>query len=218
VLRSCSSADLSNAAFRWLTGRVIEVAGVSGVRALRVNYVGELGWELHVPMKDLPQVFDALMKAGEPYGIRLFGTYAMNSLRMEKAYRGWGSELTSEIDMFEGSMERFIRLDKEDFIGRAASLSLKQRGERMKLTYMAVDAGDNDCRGNEPVYRNGKVVGLTTSGGYGFAVRKSLAFAYVDPKLARTGEAFEILLLGERKRARIIAEPAWDETNARLKG
>ena len=166
---------------------------------------------------DLP-VFDALMKAGEPHGIRLFGTYAMNSLRMEKAYRGWGSELTSEIDMFEGSMERFIRLDKEDFIGRAASLSLKQRGERMKLTYMAVDAGDNDCRGNEPVYRNGKVVGLTTSGGYGFAVRKSLAFAYVDPKLARTGEAFEILLLGERKRARIIAEPAWDGTNARLKG
>ena len=218
VLAQCTRADLGNAAFRWLTAQEIEVAGVKGVRALRVNYVGELGWELHTPMQHMPKVFDALMKAGAPYDIRLFGTYAMNSLRMEKAYRGWGSELTSEIDMFEGSMERFIRLDKQDFIGRAASLGLKQRGERMKLTYMAVDAGDNDCRGNEPVYRNGKVVGLTTSGGYGFAVRKSLAFAYVDPKLARTGEAFEILLLGERKSARIIAEPAWDETNARLKG
>jgi dimethylglycine dehydrogenase len=166
----------------------------------------------------MPKVFDALMKAGAPHGIRLFGTYAMNSLRMEKAYRGWGSELTSEIDMFEGSMERFIRLDKQDFIGRAASLSLKQRGERIKLTYMAVEAGDNDCRGNEPVYQNGRLVGLTTSGGYGFAVRKSLAFAYVDPKLAKLGEGFEILLLGERKKAQIIAEPAWDETNARLKG
>jgi dimethylglycine dehydrogenase len=218
VLAQCTKADLGNAAFRWLTAQEIEVAGVKRVRALRVNYVGELGWELHTPMQHMPKVFDALMKAGAPYHIRLFGTYAMNSLRMEKAYRGWGSELTSEIDMFEGSMERFIRLDKQDFIGRVASLSLKQRGERMKLTYMAVDAGDNDCRGNEPVYRNGKVVGLTTSGGYGFAVRKSLAFAYVDPKLAKSGEPFEILLLGERKRARIIAEPAWDETNARLKG
>ncbi len=218
VLAQCTKADLGNAAFRWLTAQEIEVAGVKGVRALRVNYVGELGWELHTPMQSMPKVFDALMKAGTQYGIQLFGTYAMNSLRMEKAYRGWGSELTSEIDMFEGSMERFIRLDKEDFIGRAASLSLKQRGERMKLTYMAVEAGDNDCRGNEPVYRNGQVVGLTTSGAYGFAVRKSLAFAYVDPKLAKPGEAFEILLLGERKKAQIIAEPAWDETNARLKG
>lgn len=218
VLARCTKADLGNAAFRWLTAQEIEVAGVKGVRALRVNYVGELGWELHTPMREMPKVFDALMQAGTPHGLRLFGTYAMNSLRMEKAYRGWGSELTSEIDMFEGSMERFIRLDKEDFIGRAASLSLKQRGERMKLTYMTVEAGDNDCRGNEPVYRNGKVVGLTTSGAYGFAVEKSLAFAYVDPKLARTGEAFEILLLGERKKAQIIGEPAWDGTNARLKG
>lgn len=218
VLAQCTKADLGNDAFRWLTAREIEVAGVKGVRALRVNYVGELGWELHTPMGDMPKVFDALMKAGAPHGIRLFGTYAMNSLRMEKAYRGWGSELTSEIDMFEGAMERFIRLDKQDFIGRTASLTLKQRGERIKLTYMAVEAGDNDCRGNEPVYQNGKVVGLTTSGAYGFAVKKSLAFAYVDPKLAKTGESFEILLLGERKKARIISEPAWDEANARLKG
>lgn len=218
VLAQCTTADLGNAAFRWLTAKEIEVAGVKEVRALRVNYVGELGWELHTPMADMPKVFDALMKAGAPHGIKLFGTYAMNALRMEKGYRGWGSELTSEIDMFEGAMERFIRLDKEDFIGRAASLGFKQRGERIKLTYMAVEAGDNDCRGNEPVYQNGKVVGVTTSGGYGFAVKKSLAFAYVDPKLARVGESFEILLLGERKKAQIIGEPAWDETNARLKG
>jgi dimethylglycine dehydrogenase len=218
VLAQCTKADLGNGAFRWLTAQEIEVAGVKGVRTLRVNYVGELGWELHTPMREMPKVFDALIKAGGTYGIKLFGTYAMNSLRMEKAYRGWGSELTSEIDMFEGSMERFIRLDKPDFIGRAQSLSKKQRGERIKLAYMTVEAGDNDCRGNEPVYLNGKVVGLTTSGGYGFAVNKSLAFAYVEPKLAKPGQALEILLLGERKRAQIIAEPAWDEANARLKG
>ena len=218
VLGASTSADLSNAAFRWLTGKEIEVAGVAGVRALRINYVGELGWELHVPMKKMPQVFDALMRAGAPHGVKLFGTYAMNSLRMEKAYRAWGSELTNEVDMFEASMDRFIRLDKEDFIGREASLRLKQRGPRIKLVYMEVDVSDNDARGNEPVYRNGKVVGITTSGGYGFATNKSIAFAYVEPALANRGEEFEIMLLGDSRKARIISEPAWDANNARLRG
>jgi dimethylglycine dehydrogenase len=217
VLSKCTNADLSNAAFRWLTAKEIEVAGVAGVRALRVNYVGELGWELHVPRAGMEKVFDALMKAGEPLGLKLFGTYAMNALRMEKAYRGWGSELTSEIDMFEGSMDRFIRLDKEDFIGRTASLKFKQRGPRIKLVYMEIDATDSDCRGNEPVYSNGKVVGLTTSGAYGFAVKKSLAFAYVQPDLAMEGNEFEILLLDKRHKARIIPEPIWDPKNERLR-
>ena len=218
VLDQCTATDLSNAAFRWLTGKVATVAGVAGVRLLRVNYVGELGWELHVPMGQMPKVFDALMAAGKPHGIRLFGTYAMNSLRMEKSYRGWGSELTTEIDMFEASMERFIRLDKQDFIGKGPSLSMQQRGPRMKLVYMEVDNIDSDCVGNEPIYQGGKIVGLTTSGGFGHAVNKSLAFAYVDPKLAAPGTAFEVLVFAERRKARIIPESAWDPENARLKG
>ena len=109
VLSKCTKTDLSNANFRWLSGKESEVAGVKNVRLLRVNYVGELGWELHVPMADMPQVFDSLIDAGKPYGLKLFGTYAMNSLRMEKSYRGWGSELTTEIDMFEASMEQIGR-------------------------------------------------------------------------------------------------------------
>ena len=217
VLAQATNADLSNASFRWLTGKEIEVAGVAGVRALRVNYVGELGWELHVPMASMPEVFDALMAAGKSAGIRLFGTYAMNSLRMEKAYRGWGSELTNEIDMFEGSMERFIRLDKEDFIGKQASLSHKQRGERIKLVYLSIDAQDSDAMGNEPVYRGDRLVGLTTSGAYGHAVKQSLAFAYVEPPLAAAGEELDVVMFGERRKARIIPEPAWDPENARLR-
>ena len=217
VLAPCTAIDLSNAGFRWLTGKVAEVAGVAGVRLIRVNYVGELGWELHVPMPGMPKVFDALMMAGKPHGIRLFGTYAMNSLRMEKAYRGWGSELTTEIDMFEASMERFIRLDKPDFIGKSASLSMQQRGPRMKLVYLEVDNTDSDCAGNEPVYQGDKVVGLTTSGAYGHAVNKSLAFAYVDPKLTLRGTEFEVLVFDQRRAARIIAEPIWDAENARLR-
>jgi dimethylglycine dehydrogenase len=201
----------------WLTGRTAEIAGVNGVRLLRVNYVGELGWELHVPMADMPSVYSALMRAGLPHGIQLFGTYAMNSLRMEKAYRGWGSELTAEIDMYEASMSRFIREDKTDFIGKAASLSRKQRGPRMTLTYLEVDNVDSDCMGNEPVYHNGKKVGLTTSGAFGHAVNKSLAFAYVDPDLTGIGTEFEILVFGESRKARIIPESIWDPKSIRLK-
>jgi dimethylglycine dehydrogenase len=216
VLGACTDADLTSAAFPWRTGRVIEAAGVPGVRALRISYVGELGWELHVPMPEMPRVFAALMAAGEPHGIRLFGTYAMNSLRMEKAYRAWGAELTAEVDMFEASMERFIRLDKPDFIGKAASLERRRRGPRTRLVYLEVDATDSDCLGNEPVCDGSRVVGLTTSGAFGHAVGKSLAFAYVEPALARAGQALEVIMLGESRRARVIPEPAWDPGNRRL--
>jgi dimethylglycine dehydrogenase len=214
VLSQCTDEDLS---FRWLTGHFAKVAGVDGVRLLRVNYVGELGWELHVPMTGLKKVYEAVMKAGAPHGIRLFGSYAMNSLRMEKSYRGWGSELTTEIDMFESSMSRFIRLEKEDFIGKAASLSAKQRGPRLKLVTMSVDNTDSDCMGNEPVYHQGNCVGATTSGAFGHATNLSLAFAYVDPKLADIGTEFEVMVMGEKRAARIIPESAWDHGNERLR-
>jgi dimethylglycine dehydrogenase len=218
VLAQCTATDLSNAAFRWLTGKTASVAGVDGVRLLRVNYVGELGWELHVPMADMPRVFDALVAAGKPHGLSLFGTYAMNSLRMEKGYRGWGSELTTEIDMIEASMERFLRLDKDDFIGKAPTLSNKQRGPRMKLVYMEVENTDSDCVGNEPVYAGDKVVGVTTSGAFGHKTGKSLAFAYVPPEMTATGTEFEVMVFEERRKARIIPESIWDPANERLKG
>ena len=217
VLSQCTQTDLSNASFRWLTGKTATVAGVDGVRLLRVNYVGELGWELHVPMAGMPKVFEALMAAGKPHGIRLFGTYAMNSLRMEKSYRGWGSELTTEIDMIEASMERFLRLDKENFIGKGPTLSNKQRGPRMKLVYMEVDNTDSDCVGNEPVYAGDKVVGVTTSGGFGHKTGKSLAFAYVPPEMTAPGTEFDVLVFTERRKARIIPESIWDPANDRLK-
>src|SRR4029077_18450111 len=110
-----------------------------GVRALRVNYVGELGWELHVPTAGMQKVFDALMEAGETHGIRLFGTYAMNSLRMEKAYRAWGGELTNEVTMVDADMERFLDTGK-DFTGRAATQRAQQQGPGIKLIYLAVEA------------------------------------------------------------------------------
>jgi dimethylglycine dehydrogenase len=213
VLSQLSSDDLG----KWLTGRIVTVAGVANIRLLRVNYVGELGWELHVPMADMPMVYGALRKAGDPLGLRLFGTYAMNSLRMEKSYRGWGSELTAEIDMYEASMHRFIREDKADFIGKAASLSRKQKGQRMRLVTLEVDNTDSDCMGNEPVSHAGKVVGVTTSGAYGHAVNKSLAFAYVPPNLTDVGTEFDVMIFTETRKARIIADSIWDPANERLR-
>ena len=216
VLAGVTSCDLSNATFRWLTGKVAEVAGVAGVRLLRVNYVGELGWELHVPMAHMPVVFDALMAAGAAHGIALFGTYAMNSLRMEKAYRAWGAELTNEVTMVEADMERFVHHDKE-FIGKAGTLRSRHEGPRYLLSYLEVEADNADCLGNEPVYCDGKPAGLTTGGAYGFAVQKSLTFAYLDPRLRRDGARLEVMLRGELRGARLLPEPAWDPANQRLR-
>jgi dimethylglycine dehydrogenase len=216
VLAAVTRHDLSNGAFRWLTGQVAEVAGVPGVRLLRVNYVGELGWELHVPMAHMPKVFDALMTAGAVHGIGLFGTYAMNSLRMEKAYRGWGSELTNEVTMVEADMERFVSYQK-DFIGKAGTLKSKQEGSRIILTYLEVDANRADCLGNEPVHIDDELGGLTSSGGYGFALQKSLTFAYLRPSLLRDHARIEISVRGERRTARVIPQPAWDPKNERLR-
>jgi dimethylglycine dehydrogenase len=167
-------------------------------------------------MADMPKVFKALMMSGKAHGIQLFGTYAMNSLRMEKAYRGWGSELTNEVTMIEGDMERFVDFNK-DFIGKPGTLKSKQEGPRIELVYLAVEAVDNDCYGNEPIYHEGRMVGITTSGAYGHATGKSLTFAYVEPALAKPGTGFEIMMMGNSCKAHVLAEPAWDPKNERLR-
>ncbi len=216
VLGQLTDADLGNNAFRWLTAQEIDVAGVP-TRALRVSYAGELGWELHVPMAEMKTVYDAVMQAGAGHGIANFGAYALNSLRMEKAYKGWGGELTNEITMIEAGMERFVNLDKGDFIGRDAVVRRKEEGIALQCVYLEVADGDADPMGNEPIYDGERIVGVSTSGGYGHAVRKTLAFAYVEPGLAEPGTPLEIEILGERRKAMVLAEPAYDPRNERLR-
>ena len=216
VLGQLTDADLGNNAFRWLTAQEIDVAGVP-TWALRVSYAGELGWELHVPMAEMKTVYDAVMQAGAGHGIANFGAYALNSLRMEKAYKGWGGELTNEITMVEAGMERFVSLDKGDFIGRDAVVRRKEEGIVIQCVYLEVADGDADPMGNEPIYDGERIVGVSTSGGYGHAVRKTLAFAYVEPGLAEPGTPLEIEILGERRKAMVLAEPAYDPRNERLR-
>ncbi len=216
VLGKITDADLSNDAFRWLRGREIDVAGVNCI-ALRVSYAGELGWELHHPIGDIEKLYDAVWAAGEEHGIADFGTYALNCLRIEKAYKGWGSELTTEITMIEADMERFVRYDKGEFIGKAAVQARKQEGIKTQCVYMSVDVTDADCRGNEPVMVDGKAIGVVTSGGYGHAVGQSLAFAYIDPAHAAPGSSLTVEILGEPCAATVLGGPAYDPENAQLR-
>ncbi len=213
VLAPLTDADLTTPAFRWLSGQEISIAGVP-VRALRVNYVGELGWELHAPMAALATLYDAIWASGEAHGIANFGAYAINSLRMEKGYRGLGAELTNEITLIEADCERFYAPDKGAFTGRAATEIVRQKGVDTRLVYAEVAATDCDIYGGEAVMQGDKVVGVCTSGGYGHATGKSLAFAYVDPGC---DDGLEVIILGERRAFTHLDEPAWDATNARQK-
>ena len=228
VLAACTDADLSCDAFPWLTAREIHVAGVP-VTAMRVSYVGELGWELHHPIDRMPDLYDALVAAGEPHGMVHFGSYAMNAMRIEKAYKAWGGELTTEITPIEAGLDRFVDLDTpgRDFIGRDATLVRRDAagpdltGLDMVLVYCEVDATDSDCRGNEPTYDpagdGSGAMGITTGGAWGHTVGKSLAFAYVDPAFRKPGSTFEIALFGGRHTATVLAEAAHDPSNERLR-
>jgi dimethylglycine dehydrogenase len=216
ILGPLTDAGLDNESFPWLSGKEITVAGIPLV-ALRVNYVGELGWELHAPMGRLGDLYDALWQEGEPYGMANFGLYAVDSLRMEKAYRGWGAELTNEVTMLDASMERFIKFDKDDFIGKTATLRQRDRGLSMKLVCFEIDCGDSDVRGGEPVFDGGRCIGVTTSGAYGHYVQKGLGFAYVGPEFAEPESELTVELLGESRPARVLAEAAYDPSNRRLR-
>ncbi len=210
--------DLSNESFRWLTAAPIAVAGVPCL-ALRVSYVGELGWELHCGMDHLAELYDAVVAAGEPCGMVHFGSYAMNVMRIEKGYKAWGSELTTEITPVEARLERFVDFSRP-FIGRDAVMARRDQTEplSMVLVYCEVDATDNDVRGNEPAFdRHGNVMGIATSGTWSHTVGRSLAFVYVAPEFETPGSVFELDLLGERRRATVLAAPVYDPANTALR-
>ena len=218
VLSQLTDADLHAPAFRWLTGQEITVAGVE-MKALRVSYVGELGWELHMPIESMGGVYDALVTAGEPHGMVHFGSYAMNVMRIEKGYKAWGSELTTEITPIEARIERFVDFDGE-FIGKDATVARRDQADplSMVLVYCEISDGDSDLLGNEPAYgSDGRVMGIATSGAYGHSVGTSLGFVYVAPEYETPGSTFELNMLGVRRTATVLADPAYDAANEALR-
>ena len=217
VMEKVTEEKLDNASFPWLTGKEINISGLP-TRALRINYVGELGWEIHPPIEHLEAIYDALWQAGEELGIADFGLYAVDSLRMEKAYRHWGGELTNEVTMIDSDMERFIKLDKDNFIGKEATIRQQQEERLFQLVYFEIEANDSDINGGEPIYIADKCIGITTSGDYGHFVKKSLGFGYVKPDNSLPGTELYIDLLGDRCRATVLKDPIYDPHNERLKG
>jgi dimethylglycine dehydrogenase len=213
VLRQTTQAPLDNESWPWLRAKEIEVAGAT-VRALRMSYQGELGWELHVPMAAMPQVYEALWSAGQAHGIANFGSYALNAMRLEKGFKG-ASELTNEVTLLEADVMRFVKLDKGEFVGRDATVKSAEGPLRWICAYLEVDAADADPHASETVFLDGQRVGQVSSGGYGFSVGKSLAFAYLDPQAAVPGTELEVMVLGERRPARVLAEPVYDPANER---
>ena len=219
VLGALTDTPLDNESFPWLTAHTIEAALAVDVYALRVNFVGSLGWELHFPIEYAHNLFDALFEAGAPHGIGMVGMRAMESLRMEKSYRMWGSDLTVDYTPFEASLDRFVRIKKGDFIGRAALERQLAAGVPNRFVTLEVHGvTDADPLGNEPLFdKAGRMVGRATSGYYGHHVKKSLAIGYVRAECAAVGTPLSILILGEKKQATVVAESPYDPENAELR-
>ncbi len=217
LMSKITDSDLSNAAFPWLSGQFINV-GYAQAHALRVNFVGELGWELHHPIEMQNYIFDLLLAAGKEFDLKPFGIRAMDSLRLEKSYRLIPREMSIEYSALESGLDRFVRLDKEAFIGKEALTAWKARGfEHAFATLEVHGVTDADARGNEALYKGDELVGRATSGGYGWRVQKSIALAMVRPELAATGTELEIEILGKRYRATVIDESPYDPENHALR-
>lgn len=215
VLSQLTDTDLSNAAFPWFTGQEIDVAGVP-VRALRMNFVGELGWELHHPIDQQLALYDALMEAGKAFDIANFGLRAMDSMRLEKGYPIWAHDLITEFTILEANLGYFVKMDKGYFEGREALVKQQEEGLKTKLVLLDIDTTDVDAaNGMEPVYADGKVVGQCSSGGFGHRTQKSLALAYIDVD-ALTSD-LTVKILGNDYSATVTKGCIYDPKGALLK-
>ncbi len=218
LLSKLTDAPLDNVNFPWLTSQVIEVGHATDVYALRVNFIGELGWELHFPIEYANSLFEQIFAAGAEFGIAMAGMRAMESMRIEKSYRMWGTDLSIEYSPLEASLDRFVRMNKGDFIGRAALEKQMAAGVPNRFVTIEVhDVVDADPLGNEPLYVNGKMCGRATAGYYGHVLGKSLALGYIAAAHSAVGTQLEIELLGQRKRATILVESPLDPQNAKLR-
>ncbi|HYL41093.1 MAG TPA: glycine cleavage T C-terminal barrel domain-containing protein, partial [Candidatus Binatus sp.] len=218
ILAPLSADDLANEAFPYLTAREITVAQVP-VLALRVTYVGELGWELYPPSEYGAALWRAIWAAGTSgHGLVAGGYRAIDALRLEKGYRVWSSDITPEETPYEAGLGFAVRLDKPaDFIGRDALVAARAAGPRKRLRCLALDDPRSVALGNEPVRIDGRIVGRVTSGGYGYAVERSIAYAYLPPDESALGTRGEVEVFGDWIGFEVAREPMWDPEGARIR-
>ena len=217
ILAPLTTDDLSNGAFPYLTARSITIGRVP-VLALRVTYVGELGWELYAPTEFGVALWDTLIEAGRPHGLTPAGYRAIDSLRLEKGYRVWSSDITPDETPFEAGLGFAVALDKGvPFIGRDALVAARAAGPRKRLRCLVLDDPRSVALGNEPVRVAGDVVGRVTSGGFGFALARSIAYAYLPPERAAIGTRGEVEVFGQWIGFEVAAEPLYDPANERIR-
>jgi dimethylglycine dehydrogenase len=215
ILSELTDADLS---LPWLSHQSVQIDG-HWCQLVRVSFAGELGWEIHTKVEDTPAVFDAVWAAGQKHGLKPFGMYALDSLRLEKGYRTWKGDLSTDYTILQGGLERFVKWDKPDFRGKAALQNEKQQGVRKRFVTLVVEnPGECDAPSVSTLWHDGKVVGETTSGGWGHRIDKSIALGMLRADLAEPGTAIEIEIFGDRFRAVVQKdEPLWDPRNERLR-
>src|SRR5690349_377085 len=218
VLQALTDEDVSNAAFKFMDHRAMDIANVPAL-INRVTYTGDLGYEIWVVPEYQRRLYQEIMRAGKPHGIVNFGMRALLSMRLEKNFPTWFRELRPIYGVFEAGLDRFIDLGKNDFIGREAATEEKRNGGKLRRISMVVEAGDCDVLGDEPIWHKGKVVGWVTSGGFAHYVDKSMAQGYVPKELAADTSkgAFEIEIIGENRKASIIIDPPFDPEGKRMR-
>ena len=206
-----TDADLT---LPWLSHQMATVAG-RPAQLMRVSFAGELGWEVHAANADMPAIYEAVLAGGA----KPFGMWALNSLRIEKGYRAWKGDLSTDYSLLEGGLERFVKFDKpQDFIGKAALLAEKQRGVKKRFVTLTVEAGECDAPYMSTLWHDGIVVGETTSGAWGYRVGKSIALGMLRADLAVAGTKVEVEIYGERFPAVVQEdEPLWDRLNERIR-
>jgi len=217
ILRSLTKDDLSNEGFPYMTCKEIYI-GYAPVLALRITYVGELGWELHIPTEYALYVYDILWEAGKSLGLINAGYRAIDSLRLEKGYRYWSVDLSPEYTPFEAGLDFCVKLDKGDFIGRQSLLIQKEKGIRRKLCCLTIDSGPLIPIGKEAILDGDKVVGIVTSGGYGHSIQKPIAYGYLPIAYSEPGTKLSIEVAAKKYGAIVEKEPLYDPENQKIKG
>ena len=224
LLSRLTEADLSKDSAPWMSVRELEVAGI-GVTALRVSFVGELGWELHVAEDDLVALYDAVWSAGEDLGLVNFGSYALNAMRVEKGYHGWGSEFGVEYTPFDVGLERFLHLDKGDFVGRDAAAAMADRPSDWSYGTWTIDLDEvlvldgagapGEPAPSAPIRVDGEVVGFVTSASTGFRTDTRVCLGYVEGRHRDTSEGFTIDWYGHHAPATRHAHGVYDPDHTR---
>jgi len=217
LIERCSLSKFDNNNFPWLSAQNINI-GLAPVFAMRVNFVGELGWELHHPIEYQNQIFDILFSKGEDLNIKPFGIRAMDSLRIEKSYRLLGRELSIEYSAIESGLNRFVAEDKDEFLGKAGLVDWKSNGFLNSFVTLEIKGvEDADPLGNNPIYSNNELIGRATSGGFGHRLNKSIALAMVNPNFNVVGQKLEINILGKNYECVVISESPYDPENKKIK-